>query len=197
MSENSFTMDAHVFRDMLVGGIVATGKDKFLPVLTGLYFEWSEGEPVRVVSTDRYRLVIGESQINGVGSGEFLLSRDYATELVKVLPKKISGNVIVTLDPEGKHVTIAHHGYAGLSTREYVLIVGEFPKYRALIPKEYGSVGKINFNTKFLADIDKIPHDPKVPVSLNFVTENKPMVATYPEYNTITWSYMLMPVRLV
>ncbi len=87
----TFTMLGVSFRDMLIGALVAVGKDDTLPVLTGIKFEWSNNE-ITVITTDRYRMVVGvtrkESYAVTVGEGGFLLPRTVAAELVKVLPKK-------------------------------------------------------------------------------------------------------------
>ena len=78
-----FAMNAHVFRDMIAGALVGAGKDKFVPVLTVVHVEFNT-DTVRTVSTDRYRLVIGETlSTDGVivsGSGAFNMPNDFRSE---------------------------------------------------------------------------------------------------------------------
>lgn len=204
----SFTMNAHTFRDMLAGGIVASGRDATLPALVGVHFHWADGDPVRVASTDRYRLALGVSGVVGHGAGAVTVRRSDAVELVKALPKLAARDrwedsdrapmVTVTV-LSWLSVTVRFDGADGLSwSREIVPQSGEFPKYRTLIPAPESFTGteSIAWNPSYLADVDNIPHERNMPVRWRFTAPTRPAVATYPTFRGVDWLYLLMPVRV-
>jgi DNA polymerase-3 subunit beta len=193
-----FTVDGATLRDLLAGGLVAAGKDNSLPVLTAVRLEWDATE-LRVVSTDRYRLVVGvvdaESFVSDLtGDGVAMIPRKDAAELVKMLPKKLNGEQ-VTVTVLGDSVMIGN----GSWSRTLRMIDGAFPKYRSLMPGEdkYAALESICFNPVFMADAAKIPFDRNVPIRWKFTGPNRPAVGTYARTMTgIDWQYLLMPVRL-
>jgi len=193
------TLNSETLQALLKGTIVGAGTDKYLPMLNSVRVE-TRGNTVRVVSTDRYRLVIGEVTVaegTTVNDGAFNLYLHHVKDLVKVLPvKKDSGDVNVWLSDDGKHVTFTHNGSVGKFVREHDTAIGEYPKYEGLIPKEFGSIENIGFNPVFLGDIAKLPAEKNTRVDLKFVGENRPMFATLEGVKNIAWTYMLMPVRL-
>jgi len=204
----TFTMLGVSFRDMLIGALVAVGKDDTLPVLTGIKFEWSNNE-ITVITTDRYRMAIGvtrkESYAVTVGEGGFLLPRTVAAELVKVLPKKISWNNsehdMVTVTLVGDTVTIEYGDPGERIVRPVRTIDGEFPKWRSLVPTDemlsQGSVTFASYNPTYLADVAKIPHWKDAPARFRFTTNVKPAMLDYVEaHNGVKWDYLLMPVRI-
>jgi DNA polymerase III sliding clamp (beta) subunit (PCNA family) len=187
---------------LLKGGMVAAGTDKYLPALNTVQIEVRE-PLVRVVSTDRYRLVIGDVDIDTTGKpmeiGVFKLYLENVKDLVKGLPiKKDSGDVTISLSDDGKYATFTHSGSAGKFVREYRTADGEFPKYEGLMPKEFSDTTEIRFNPSFMADIAKLPmRDKNTGVSMKFNGSNKPMLATVEGSHGIEWTYLLMPVRIV
>jgi len=199
-----FTVDGATLRDLLAGGLVAAGKDDMLPTLTAVRLEWDRTE-LRVVSTDRYRLVVGVvdrvTQVRGIdivsdvtGDGVAMIPRKDAAELVKVLPKKY-GAERVTVTLLGDSVMIGN----GTWSRTLRMLDGEFPKYRSLIPGEdrHAAVPSIRFNPSFMADAAKLPHRKDAPITWTFTGENRPALGTYESTETgIEWMYLLMPVRL-
>jgi DNA polymerase III sliding clamp (beta) subunit (PCNA family) len=58
------------------------------------------------------------------------------------------------------------------------------------------SVSNVAYNPAYLADVAKLPHDPKRPVKMSFTEAHKPCIMTYDDYNHVAWEYVLMPVRL-
>jgi len=205
----TFTMLGVSFRDMLIGALVAVGKDDTLPVLTGIKFEWSNNE-ITVITTDRYRMVVGvtrkESYAVTVGEGGFLLPRTVAAELVKVLPKKIAWNNsehdMITVTLVGRDTVTIEYGDPGERiVRPVRTIDGEFPKWRSLVPTDemlsQGSVTFASYNPTYLADVAKIPHWKDAPVRFRFTTNVKPAMLDYVEaHNGVKWDYLLMPVRI-
>lgn len=206
----TFTMSAGVLRDMLVGALVAASRDKTLPTICAVRFEWDEITPVRVVSTDRYRLVMGESVpsdlVSQSGDGAFLIDRGTVSELVKALPKLPdrydwpSHGATATVTVSGHHVVLRVDDPSGSGawSREIRTLDGEFPKYRSLIPSPDDRVETANiaWNPAYLADVAKIPHGKGDPVKWTFYGSTRPAVARYGSHHGVEWLYLLMPVRL-
>jgi DNA polymerase III sliding clamp (beta) subunit (PCNA family) len=196
------TLNSDVLHALLKGGMVAAGTDKYLPALNTVQIEVRE-PLVRVVATDRYRLGIGDVEIDTTGKpmeiGMFKLYLENVKDLVKGLPiKKDSGDVTISLSDDGKYVTFTYDGSAGRFNREYRTADGEFPKYEGLMPKEFSDTTEIRFNPSFMADIAKLPmKDKNTSVSMKFNGSNKPMLATVEGSHGIEWTYLLMPVRIV
>jgi DNA polymerase III sliding clamp (beta) subunit (PCNA family) len=192
-----FTVDGATLRDLLVGGLVAAGKDSSLPTLTAVRLEWDTTE-LRVASTDRYRLVVGivgpEFMSDVTGDGVAMIPRKDAAELVKMLPKKTNAER-VSITVLGDSVMVGN----GSWSRTVRMIDGDFPRYRSLIPGEdkHAATVSICFNPVFMADAAKIPYDRNVPIRWMFTGDNRPALGKYAQTDTgIDWMYLLMPVRL-
>jgi DNA polymerase III sliding clamp (beta) subunit (PCNA family) len=187
----------------LTGGVVATGKDDALPTLTGVRFSWADGGTVEIAATDRYRLVVGTTTTTGQNDGAFLLYRKHALELAKLLPTPGRGRVPdadITVSVVDRYVVFRIDTLEGSITREYRTLDGEFPRYRSLMPSDDVLTGDVadgfSCNPAYLADVAKLPHERNTPVSWRFQNSLRPAVATYPEHNGVSWTYLLMPVRI-
>lgn len=193
------TINSEILHTLLKGGMVGSGKDKTLPTLNSVRVEIRE-PLVRVVSTDRYRLVIGDVDMpegTVMETGNFTLPLDSAKDLLKALPiKKDSGSVLIELSDDEKYVSFTCEGSAGKWSKEYLTLTGQFPKYESLIPQEFTPTEEISFNPVFMADIAKLPVSANAPVRMKFTGENKPMYGTIPGANGVSWTYLLMPVRI-
>jgi DNA polymerase III sliding clamp (beta) subunit (PCNA family) len=97
------TINSETLHTLLKGGMVASGKDKTLPIMNSVRIEIRE-PLVRVVSTDRYRLVIGDVNMpegTVMETGNFNLPLDSAKDLLKALPiKNDSGNILIELSDD-------------------------------------------------------------------------------------------------
>lgn len=204
-----FAIAAHTLRDVLTGALLASSKDDTLPTIATVLLEWNATE-LRAVSTDRYRLMVvtvvaqdsvGYNSDTNLyapdGAGTALLNRNELTELVKALPKmgKRAKPESVRVSLLGGSVLVEGDGWS----RTLTVMLGEFPKYRTLIPGEdnFGAVDGVAYNPRFFADIAKIPSERNAPVKLRFTTAHKPMVATLPGVNGVSeYLYLLMPVRV-
>jgi DNA polymerase III subunit beta len=198
-----FTVPGHTLRNMLAAGLVAVGKDDTLPSLTGVRLEWNETVPeLRVVSTDRYRLMVASADMDNVGTcGDdcsVSIGRRDIADLVKVLPKvtrSVASTEMIRVSVIAGSVLVEGDGWS----RTFTALQGEFPRYRSLIPAEdaYAPVERISFNPRFLGDVAKIPGERNMPITLRFVDERRPMVATVKGDNGVReYLYLLMPVRL-
>lgn len=197
----TFTMPASTLRDLLTGGVVATGKDDTLPTLTGVRFSWADGGAVEIAATDRYRLVVGATTTTGQNDGAFLLYRKHALELAKLLPKpaRRMRDADVHVSVVDGYVVFRIDTLEGSITREYRTLDGEFPKYHSLIPSDDALTGDVpdgfSCRPEYMADVAKVPHEINTPVTWRFQTGHRPAVATYSEHNGISWTYLLMPMR--
>jgi DNA polymerase III sliding clamp (beta) subunit (PCNA family) len=194
------TINSETLHTLLKGGMVASGKDKYLPVLNSVRVEVRE-PLVRVVSTDRYRLLIGDVDMpegTAMEIGNFLITVDQAKDLVKVLPvKKDSGNVVIELSDDEKYVSFTYDGAGGKWNREYRTLDGEFPRYESLIPTVFEGTDEVRFNPVFMADIAKLPvKDKNTHVHMRLQNASKPMLAEIDGANGVAWTYMLMPIRI-
>ena len=205
MAVPEFTIPAGVLRDMLAGALVAAGKDKTMPTICAVRIEWSTVPlpTVTVTSTDRYRLAVGEWSLSDSddashvdGDGAVLMPADMATALVKSLPKS-SGRIgweRATLTVSDGVITVTWPG----GSLTGVVVDGDFPKWRSLIPSSDDSEGTVNisFDPKYLSDVSKIPHGKGDPVKWTFRGATRPAVARYGPHHGVEWLYLLMPVRL-
>jgi DNA polymerase III sliding clamp (beta) subunit (PCNA family) len=144
---------------------------------------------------------MGVTTTTGQNDGAFLLYRKHALEIAKALPKP------ARRAPDGDVTVSVVDGFAvfridtveGSTTRECRLLDGQFPNYRSLIPSDETLSGSgpdgFSCNPAYMADVAKLPHERNTPVSWRFQSEHRPAVATYPEHNGVSWTYLLMPVR--
>lgn len=194
------TINSETLHTLLKGGMVASGKDKYLPVLNSVRVEVRE-PLVRVVSTDRYRLLIGDVDMpegTVMEIGVFTLSVDNVKDLIKMLPtKKDTGNVVVELSDDEKYVSFTCEGTDGKWNREYRTLDGEFPRYESLIPTVFEGTDEVRFNPVFMADIAKLPvKDKNTHVHMRLQNATKPMLGEIEGANGVAWTYMLMPIRI-
>lgn len=205
------TLPLAAFSDLVTAAAVSVGKDNTLPVLTGIRVEW-EQRTVRMVSTDRYRLVRAEYTLGPVApaftdSNEVISTLVPAADLVafvKALPKpgkyaKSPFSVVISLHDD--EVRLSCSTWDGDISRSVRLLDGDFPKYQSLIPTEFAGLDGdgIGVNPKYLADVAKMPLVKKEsPVRVRFTASGRPMVwePTTPLDSGVTWLYLLMPVRI-
>lgn len=118
-----------VLADALRQVVRAASGDDARPVLTGVLMA-AEGDGIRLVATDSYRLAVRDLPGNILRDGQKVLVPSRAlAELQRVLGG--AEDVILRL---GEHDVTFEVGDTKLTTR---LIEGEFPDYRALIPASY------------------------------------------------------------
>jgi len=177
--------------DLLSGAIIATGKDRILPTLTGINLV-SDGETLTATATDRYRLITGK--VKAVGSPfTALLQNTDAAKVITALkpiakrkdPRPISlelgTNELLVVTPE--------------STFTFRLLDGTFPPFEHLLTMEPADSGKMAFNCQFLGELWKIPGAGKnAPVIFTFHGNSKLVTFTI-AHDSIQWRGGVMPMR--
>lgn len=129
-AEGGVTLPAPVLAEGLRQVVPAAGHDDARPILTGVLME-AENGGLRLVATDSYRLAVRDLPgTSALQEGQKVL---VPSRSLGELTRLLSGASEVTLRLEGQEATF-EVGPVRLST---VLIEGEFPNYRQLIPADY------------------------------------------------------------
>lgn len=184
---------------------VAAGKDDTVPNLMGVRLEWSD-EGIDAVATDRWRLANAywdgryrgfvNSLLTGTPEGAVLLPAKELVAYVKSLPKasKRGTPALVAVRPEVGGVRFTCDTGEGEVSRMIPTLDGEFPKWRSLLPTEWGAVEGIAMDPKYVADVAKMPTPRHAPVRVRFTMPTRPMVWSG-EGECVKWQYLLMPMR--
>lgn len=125
----NFQMSAEQLTDAINKTIFATSVDNLRPAMTGVFFEFEEGE-VNFVATDAHRLVkLTRTDISVPEAGSIIVPKKPLQQLKNILASE-SGNLEISYNQS--HLFIR-------SERVFLncrLIEGKFPPYRAVIPTE-------------------------------------------------------------
>lgn len=205
---STFTLPAHVLRDLLVGTLLAASRDETMPRLASVHLAWGDGLLV-ATATDRYRMHEGRVQCDVGASGEAIVRRQDADALAKLLPKAakvaaLDTEARVSLDgtPHSRTLVVEHDG----NVRRLLLIEEEYPKVGSLWPDpdKAGAVSDVAMNPALVADIAKIPLGRKGLTYWRWTlfgegVSAKPVLAVPVERSAhahIAWRVVVMPVRL-
>lgn len=120
----TFTIDAAEFSRAAGQVAVAASRDETRPVLTGVLLE-AEGDELRLVATDSYRLGLRKLTVRGAGELKVIVPARAVQEVMRVA----AGEVKVTT---GGPQIVFETGDVVIQSR---LIEGEFPAYRKLLPE--------------------------------------------------------------
>ena len=177
--------------DLLSGAIIATGKDKTLPTLTGIQLV-SDGESLTATATDRYRLITGKIKAAGSPFTALLQNTDAAKVIAALKPMaKRKDPRTISLELGTNELLIA----TPESAFTFRLLDGTFPPFEQLLAIEPAESGKMAFNCQFLGDLWKIPGAGKdVPVIFTFHGNSKPVTFTV-AHDSIEWRGGIMPMR--
>lgn len=121
----TFAMDSQAFGAALGQVVTAASRDETRPVLTGVLFE-GEGDELRLVATDSYRLALRTLQVPGSGEIKILVPARAVAEVVRM-----AGSGEIRVLTSGSQVAFE----AGPVVLRSRLIEGEFPAYRQLLPE--------------------------------------------------------------
>lgn len=190
---DTLTIKAQDLADLLLGASVAMDKGKdSVSRLGSVYLSATDGKVIAKAS-DRYRLIVGEITIAGESDlGECqLLANDVKNILATIKANKIAGEI--TLTRVGDSLSIAIGG-----TSLSVYLLGEtFPPYEHLLAGGYAPVASISFNATYMADFAKVPCSHKGgQLVMQFIGDRKPIKVSIP-HDKITWTALLMPMRVI
>jgi DNA polymerase-3 subunit beta len=122
----SITVDGDLLAKALSQVALAASRDETRPVLTGVLFE-GEGNELRIVATDSYRLAVRTIEVEGVQDVRVLVPARAVVEVSRLA----AGEKSVKIDIASSQISF-HLGDVVVQSR---LIEGEFPAYRQLLPE--------------------------------------------------------------
>lgn len=135
--ETSISLPATSVREIVSHVSRAVSRDETRPVLTGVLLT-VEGQTVRMVATDSYRLAVKEEVVEGAS----------LVDVQVVVPGKVMEEVArIAVDGEGITIGVSENQAIFMfGSTEFVArrIEGTFPNYRQLIPKESETEVKVS-----------------------------------------------------
>jgi DNA polymerase III sliding clamp (beta) subunit (PCNA family) len=190
---DTLTIGAQDLADLLLGASVAMDKDKnAISRLSSVYLSATGGKVIAKAS-DRYRLIVGEITLAGESElGECQIrANDVKNILATIKANKLAGEI--TFTRVGDSLSVAIGG-----TSLTVYLGGEtFPPYEHLLAGESVPVSNISFNATYMADFGKVPCSHKGgQLVVEFMGDRKPIKVSIP-HDKITWSALLMPMRII
>lgn len=134
LDDSSVTLDAAALADALHQVVLAASGDDARPILTGVLFA-AEGDNLRLVATDSYRLAVRDVVGAGVlsESQQVLVPSRALREVERLLGPSASLTLRLT-ERDASFEVVGETSTTRLTTR---LIEGDFPNYRQLIPSEH------------------------------------------------------------
>jgi DNA polymerase III subunit beta len=128
--EQTATLDAEVISATVERVAKAASRDETRPVLTGILVS-IEGQTLRMVATDSYRLSVKETAVTGVDSFTANVPARALQELSRIIGDTKAETV--ALSTRDNQIVFGAADVT-LSSR---LIDGQFPNYRQLLPESY------------------------------------------------------------
>ena len=190
---DTLTIGSQDLADLLSGASVAMDKGKDSISRLGSVYLSATGNKVIAKASDRYRLIVGESELAGESElGECQIrANDVKNILATIKANKVAGEI--TLTRVGDSLSVAIGG-----TSLSVYLGGEtFPPYEHLLAGESEPVAGISFNATYMADFGKVPCSHKGgQLVVEFMGDRKPIKVSIPP-DQITWSALLMPMRVI
>lgn len=168
MPTASGTVDAGTFAAAVHQVAIAAGRDDTLPFLTGVRVE-IEGDTVTLAATDRYRLAVRELLWKPEQADASVIALVPARTLADTA-KTLGGGDWVTLALSDGGAGEGLIGFEGGGRRTTTrLLDGEFPKYRALFPSEWGGYATVE-TAPFVEAVKRVSlvAERNTPVRLNF-----------------------------
>ena len=198
------TIPAPVALDLLTGGAICAHAKDDLPSLNGIGLSAAAGV-LKVVSTDRYRLITGEIDINDkdLVLDQILVPLDAVKRIIsalKALPKISSSRDTVSLTRAGDILTVSVKSDMDNSSTITIALNSrgerDFPPYAHLFPADSVPVDSISFNPAYMAAFSKVPTSNRSGSILTFTLhgEKKPATVEIP-HDLIIWKGLLMPMR--
>jgi DNA polymerase-3 subunit beta len=122
----TFSVKGDLLAKALSQVALAASRDETRPVLTGVLFE-GEGNGLRIVATDSYRLAVRSIELEGVQDMKVLVPARAVIEVARLAAGEAEVKIEIASAQVGFHL-----GDVLVQSR---LIEGEFPAYRQLLPE--------------------------------------------------------------
>jgi len=193
LTKQQVTVSVPALNDLLLGATIAADSSRdAMARLNNIYLSATSGK-LTASATDRYRLVSGTIQLDdGELSESAILLADVKRIQALIKPYIKFNYRLVTIDKDGITLTITLDGNTlTIHTLDY-----NFPPYAHMMSTEFSPLPSVGLNLSLLASLDKVPHDIKQPVTLNFTSENK-AIQIHMSHDLITWDILLMPMRKI
>jgi DNA polymerase III sliding clamp (beta) subunit (PCNA family) len=193
LTKQQVTVSVPALNDLLLGATIAVDSSRdAMARLNNIYLSATSGK-LTASATDRYRLVSGTIQLDDGDLSESAILLADVKRIQALIKPYIKFNYrLVTIDKDGTTLTITLDGNTLIiHTLDY-----NFPPYAHMMSTEFSPLPSVGLNLSLLASLDKVPHDIKQPVTLNFTSENKAIQINM-SHDLITWDILLMPMRTI
>ena len=177
-----------------LGVIPFASKDVYTPILTGVCIEGDTNQ-ITVYATDRYKVarvtIPVEEEI-----GQFRVTVDakmFASAVKAVAPAR-GGSVNITIEVRDEAVRITNDTQA----HELRIMEGEYPLVDKFFHQDHGNVEEIILAPaafKALADSARAFGKDATNYELKFTAPNKPVIATMPLDDNVTFEAVAMPIH--
>jgi DNA polymerase-3 subunit beta len=148
--EQTATLDASVISATVERVAKAASRDETRPVLTGILVS-IEGQTLRMVATDSYRLSVKETPVTGLEDDTF--TANVPARALQELSRIIGDTKAESVSMSTRENQIVFGaGDVTLSSR---LIDGQFPNYRQLLPESYEHEVMVG-RTEFLSVVRRV-----------------------------------------
>lgn len=191
---STITIKTSALRELLEGVATHAGTDKSLPVLNSVLLlspVLANGEGKLIaVATDRYRLIEGESALEGEGNlPATLIQLDDVKKIIAMMKGDKSPSTSVTIQRNQDTITVSHLSQALV----FQALDGTFPPYVQLFPTDSPvPLESVIYNPSLFADYGKIVGK-KGAVTITFYGKKKPMGIDLAG-DHVTWRALLMPM---
>jgi len=193
LTKQQITVSVPALNDLLLGATIAADSSRdAMARLNNIYLSATSGK-LTASATDRYRLVSGTIQLDDGDLSESAILLADVKRIQALIKPYIKFNYrLVTIDKDGTTLTITLDGNTlTIHTLDY-----NFPPYAHMMSTEFSPLPSVGLNLSLLASLDKVPHDIKQPVTLNFTSENK-AIQIHMSHDLIAWDILLMPMRTI
>ncbi len=184
-------ISSDILQDLFTGAALIAHPKSDLELLNSVALSVAGGI-LRAVSTDRYRLLIGEVKAP---------EDDLIDQIIIPLPdiKKILTSIKAL--PKGSKSTVIFSRYGdllkvliGSDTLSVDLITGNFPPVDHLFTDDKGAVDTLQLNADYLASFAKVPTNGGGQ-TFTFTGDRKPIRVKI-NHELITWRGLLMPMTI-
>jgi len=193
--QETLTLSAHTFADLITGAAIACASGKDAPYLFSAVYLRAEGGELVAAATDRYRLMEGKTKLD---AGNLTLCAVSLADIKRItaLIKPHTAKNNPMKEPE---ITLSRVGdvlglYVGGDSISVTAREERFTDYSRVLSEEFSPVPSVALNMELLGTFAKVPHDNKAPTILGFTGESK-AVQIRLAHAAIVWRGAIMPMR--